>query len=136
MASSSVSSEDRGKLNQFTHFRFSSLTKEEGAHKADECEHGKPPEQVCLSGGDIYDDPSLLRSQTSTRNPPYPIPPKPMTVDHAEGTVRKEGPEVEEPSIVQDGEDPQSITFYHPSKSSNVPFPSRLKKQKKDDDDE
>ncbi|GJW16976.1 reverse transcriptase [Tanacetum coccineum] len=59
-----------------------------------------------------------------------------MTVDHAEGTIRKEGPEGEEPSIVQDGEGPQSITFYHPSKSSSVPFPSQLKKQKKDDDDE
>ncbi|GJV99292.1 DNA-directed DNA polymerase [Tanacetum coccineum] len=35
-----------------------------------------------------------------------------------------------------DGEGPQSTTFFHPSKSSSVPFPSRLKKQKKDDDDE
>ncbi|GKC91426.1 hypothetical protein Tco_1152075 [Tanacetum coccineum] len=67
--------------------------------------------------------------------PPYLIPPKLTTVDHAEGTVRKEGPEGEEPSVVQDGEGPQSTTFYHPSKSSSVPFPSRLKKQKKDDDD-
>ncbi|GJY11852.1 reverse transcriptase domain-containing protein [Tanacetum coccineum] len=32
-----------------------------GAHKADECDQNKPPEQVCLSGRDIYDDPSLLR---------------------------------------------------------------------------
>ncbi|GJW49713.1 reverse transcriptase domain-containing protein [Tanacetum coccineum] len=59
-----------------------------------------------------------------------------MTVDHAEGTIRKEGPESEEPSIMQDRKIPQSTTFYHPSKSSGVPFPSRLKKQKKDDDDE
>ncbi|GKE47381.1 hypothetical protein Tco_1478639, partial [Tanacetum coccineum] len=32
------------------------------AHKADECDQNNPVEQVCLSGGDIYDDPSLLRS--------------------------------------------------------------------------
>nr|GEV12789.1 putative reverse transcriptase domain-containing protein [Tanacetum cinerariifolium] len=32
-----------------------------GSHKADECEQNNPPEQVCLSGGDIYNDPSLLR---------------------------------------------------------------------------
>ncbi|GKE40487.1 hypothetical protein Tco_1463892 [Tanacetum coccineum] len=33
----------------------------EGAHEADECDQNKLPEQVCLSGGDIHDDPSLLR---------------------------------------------------------------------------
>ncbi|GJR45453.1 hypothetical protein Tco_1313556 [Tanacetum coccineum] len=32
----------------------------EGSHEADECEQNNPAEQVCLSGGDIYDDPSLL----------------------------------------------------------------------------
>ncbi|GJS76001.1 reverse transcriptase [Tanacetum coccineum] len=32
-----------------------------GAHEADECDSNGAHEQVCLSGGDIYDDPSLLR---------------------------------------------------------------------------
>nr|GEW19829.1 hypothetical protein [Tanacetum cinerariifolium] len=32
-----------------------------GSQEADECERNNPVEQVCLSGGDIYDDPSLLR---------------------------------------------------------------------------
>ncbi|GKC56829.1 hypothetical protein Tco_1084427, partial [Tanacetum coccineum] len=32
-----------------------------GSHEADECEQSNPSEQVCLSGGDIYTDPSLLR---------------------------------------------------------------------------
>ncbi|GKE08942.1 hypothetical protein Tco_1412493 [Tanacetum coccineum] len=32
-----------------------------GAHEADECDQNEPPKQVCLSGGDIYDEPSLLR---------------------------------------------------------------------------
>nr|GEU59632.1 hypothetical protein [Tanacetum cinerariifolium] len=32
-----------------------------GAHKVDKCDQNMPPEQVCLSRGDIYDDPSLLK---------------------------------------------------------------------------
>ncbi|GJX53477.1 RNA-directed DNA polymerase [Tanacetum coccineum] len=32
-----------------------------GTHEADECEQNNPSEQVCLSGGDINNDPSLLR---------------------------------------------------------------------------
>ncbi|GJR75858.1 hypothetical protein Tco_0088223 [Tanacetum coccineum] len=51
-------------------------------------------------------------------------------------TTDKGGPEDEEPSIMQNEETPQSPFLYHPSNSSNLPFPSRLKKQKKDDDDE
>ncbi|GJW08623.1 hypothetical protein Tco_1571046 [Tanacetum coccineum] len=147
------------------------------AHEVDGCDQNKPPKQVCLSGGDIYDDPSLLRfyqnddvspwgnsrrkekgesgpdwvvrrkfkdelfgfmfekkfhtkglgemfdqhrkgiheqfsqilstirknktpkpdaptfaittrSGTSTHDPPYPTSPKPMIVDHAEGTLK------------------------------------------------
>ncbi|GJS15783.1 hypothetical protein Tco_0410255 [Tanacetum coccineum] len=30
-------------------------------HEADECDQNNPTEQVCLSLGDIYNDPSLLR---------------------------------------------------------------------------
>nr|GEW41444.1 hypothetical protein [Tanacetum cinerariifolium] len=32
-----------------------------GSREADECEQDNPSEQVCLSGGDIYNDPSLIR---------------------------------------------------------------------------
>ncbi|GJY28519.1 hypothetical protein Tco_0404286 [Tanacetum coccineum] len=32
-----------------------------GAHKANECDQNNPTEQVCLSEGYIYDEPSLLR---------------------------------------------------------------------------
>ncbi|GJY80050.1 hypothetical protein Tco_0492801 [Tanacetum coccineum] len=32
-----------------------------GSHEVDECKQTNRVEQVCLSGGDIYDDPSLLR---------------------------------------------------------------------------
>ncbi|GKB49927.1 hypothetical protein Tco_0900680 [Tanacetum coccineum] len=35
-----------------------------------------------------------------------------------------------------DGRIPQSSTLYQPSKSSEIPFPSSLKKQKKEDEDE
>ncbi|GJZ12482.1 reverse transcriptase [Tanacetum coccineum] len=135
-----ISQKDRGKLDQFAHFRINSLTKEEnwkqieeyvqyqddlwddpsppmnissisgviqptfrgclkrvcmqishlevphreiglrnpylicdfcgGAHEADECDQNNPTEQVCLSGGDIYDDPSLLRFYQNDDVPP------------------------------------------------------------------
>ncbi|GKE16391.1 hypothetical protein Tco_1423968, partial [Tanacetum coccineum] len=32
-----------------------------GSYEAEECTQNSPAEQVCLSRGDIYDDPSLLR---------------------------------------------------------------------------
>ncbi|GKD40529.1 putative reverse transcriptase domain-containing protein, partial [Tanacetum coccineum] len=70
------------------------------------------------------------RLGTSTRDPPYPTPPSP-TVDHSKGAIEK-GPVGEEPTVTRNEEAPQSPTFYHPSKSSSVPFPSRLKKQKKE----
>ncbi|GJU55751.1 DNA-directed DNA polymerase [Tanacetum coccineum] len=54
--------------------------------------------------------------------------------NHAEGATKKEGPEGAESSSM-DEEAPWSSIFYHPSKSSNLPFPSRVKKQKKDDED-
>nr|GEW81557.1 hypothetical protein [Tanacetum cinerariifolium] len=37
------------------------LGENKGPHEADECEQNNPSEQVRLSGGDIYNDPSLLR---------------------------------------------------------------------------
>ncbi|GJV77245.1 fatty acid desaturase, type 1 protein [Tanacetum coccineum] len=45
-------------------------------------------------------------------------------------------PEGEETTTTQGKETPQSHTLYHPSKSSGMPFPSRLKKEQRDDDDE
>ncbi|GKA96453.1 hypothetical protein Tco_0818548 [Tanacetum coccineum] len=42
-----------------------------GSHKADECEKNNPAEQVCLSGGYIYDDPSLLRFYQNDDTPPW-----------------------------------------------------------------
>ncbi|GKA43799.1 hypothetical protein Tco_0736523 [Tanacetum coccineum] len=198
-----------------------------GAYEADECDQNKLPEQVCISGWDINDDPSLLRfyqndkvlpwgnnrrkeegeegtewvvrSQfedelpgfmleksfhkkglremldqhlkemheqfshilttigksrtptpkpdaltfaittrpgTSTRDLPYPTLPRLTTVDHTEGTVEKGVPKGEEPTVIRNEETTQTPTFYHPFKSSSVPFPSWLKKQKIDDDDE
>ncbi|GJS56133.1 zinc finger, CCHC-type containing protein [Tanacetum coccineum] len=216
-----ISQKDRGKLDQFAHFRFSSLTKEQvwnqikeyvqyqddlwddpsppmnissisgviqpmfkghlkracmqishleaphreirlrkpylicdfsgGAHEADECDQNNPTEQVCLYGGDIYDDPSLMsnetpeldrptfaittRSGTSTRDLPYPTPPELTTIDHTKRTVRKEGPKGAESSITRDEEAPRSSVFYQTSKSSNLPFPSKVRKQKRDDED-
>ncbi|GKB74993.1 DNA-directed DNA polymerase, partial [Tanacetum coccineum] len=42
-----------------------------GPHEADECEQNNPPEQVCLSGGDIYNDPSLLRFYQNNDTSPW-----------------------------------------------------------------
>ncbi|GKF10886.1 hypothetical protein Tco_0048812, partial [Tanacetum coccineum] len=51
------------------------------------------------------------------------------------GETEKEGPEGAEPSITQEPS-PRPSILYQPSKTSNLPFPFRLKKQKKDDEDE
>ncbi|GKA25060.1 hypothetical protein Tco_0711093 [Tanacetum coccineum] len=42
-----------------------------GPHKAEECKQNNPTEQVCLSGGDIYDDPSLMRLYQNEDVPPW-----------------------------------------------------------------
>ncbi|GJZ60017.1 putative ribonuclease H-like domain-containing protein [Tanacetum coccineum] len=42
-----------------------------GAHEANECDQNMSHEQVCLSGGDIYDDPSLLKFYQNNDIPPY-----------------------------------------------------------------
>ncbi|GKB60234.1 reverse transcriptase domain-containing protein [Tanacetum coccineum] len=161
----------------------------EGSHEADECKQTNPAEQVCLSGGDIYDDPSFLRfyqnddtlprgnnkrkekgkdgpkltvrskfedelakfmlekkshakgigdmldQHLSTQDPPFSTLPQSTSANHTEGATEKEGPEDTEPNIIQEPA-PRPSIFYQPSKSSNLPFPSRLKKQKKDDEDE
>ncbi|GJV09442.1 hypothetical protein Tco_1347098 [Tanacetum coccineum] len=42
-----------------------------GSHEADECKQTNLAEQVCLSGGDIYDDPSLPRFYQNDDTPPW-----------------------------------------------------------------
>ncbi|GJS25174.1 hypothetical protein Tco_0453806 [Tanacetum coccineum] len=74
-------------------------------------------------------------SGVSTQDPPFPDPPQSTSANHTEGETEKEGPEGAEPSIIQEPA-PRPSIFYQPSKSSNLPFLSRLKKQKKDDEDE
>ncbi|GJT16329.1 hypothetical protein Tco_0875035 [Tanacetum coccineum] len=75
------------------------------------------------------------RSGISTQDSPFPTPPRPATDNFTEGETEKEGPEGAEPSITQEPT-PRPSILYQPSKTSNLPFPSRLKKQKKDDEDE
>ncbi|GKE20241.1 hypothetical protein Tco_1431753 [Tanacetum coccineum] len=75
------------------------------------------------------------RSGISTQDPPFPAPPRPATNNFTNGEIEKEGSEGAEPSIIQEPA-PRPSILYQPSKSSNLPFPSRLKKQKKDDEDE
>ncbi|GJY34404.1 hypothetical protein Tco_0418873 [Tanacetum coccineum] len=76
------------------------------------------------------------RSGITTRDPPYPTPSSLKTVDNSERIIEEEGYTGEETTTTQGKETPQSPTLYHPSKSSSVPFLSRLTKQKNDDDDE
>ncbi|GJS76133.1 DNA-directed DNA polymerase, partial [Tanacetum coccineum] len=75
------------------------------------------------------------RSGISTQDPPFPALPRPATDNFTEGETKREGPEGVEPNIIQEPA-PQPSILYQPSKSSNLPFSSRLKKQKKDDEDE
>ncbi|GKD55093.1 hypothetical protein Tco_1288480, partial [Tanacetum coccineum] len=60
-------------------------------------------------------------------------PPTACTTPHGD-EKRWHRTEGEESTVIRNEETPQSPTFYHPSKSSSVPFPSWIKKQKKDDD--
>nr|GEV25495.1 hypothetical protein [Tanacetum cinerariifolium] len=123
-----------------------------GSYEVDECKQTNLAKQVCFFEGDNYDDPSLLResetpefeaptfaittrSGVSTQNPPFPASPRPTSDNLTEGEIKKEGPEGEEPSIIQEPV-PRPLNFYQPSKSSNLSFPTRLKKKKKDDEDE
>ncbi|GJW39140.1 hypothetical protein Tco_0064985 [Tanacetum coccineum] len=76
------------------------------------------------------------RSRVSTRDPLFPTPSK-LTPANTEGATKKEGPKGAEPSITYNEEPAcRPSIFYQPLKSSNLPFPSRVKKQKKDDEDE
>ncbi|GJW55186.1 hypothetical protein Tco_0099271 [Tanacetum coccineum] len=75
------------------------------------------------------------RSGVSTQDTTFPAPSQSTSANHTEGTTKKEGHEDAKPSIIQEPA-PRPSIFYQPSKSSNLPFLSRLKKQKKDDEDE
>ncbi|GJX82975.1 hypothetical protein Tco_0332456 [Tanacetum coccineum] len=60
-----------------------------GSHEADECELNNPSKQVCLSGGDIYDDPSLLRFYQNDDTSPWGnIKRKEKEEDDPDWTVR------------------------------------------------
>ncbi|GJX58246.1 reverse transcriptase domain-containing protein [Tanacetum coccineum] len=104
-----------------------------GSHEVDECKQTNLAEQVCLSRGDIYDDPSLLResetpeseaptfaittrSGVSTQDPHFQALPRPTSDNLTKGEIEKERPEGEEPSIIQEPILRPSI-FYQPSKS-------------------
>ncbi|GJS27693.1 hypothetical protein Tco_0488313 [Tanacetum coccineum] len=76
------------------------------------------------------------RSRTTTRDPLYPSPPSSSPADNARTTIERENPNDGETPTTWGHEDLQSPTLYHPSKSSSIPFPSRLKKQKKKDEDD
>ncbi|GKB17635.1 hypothetical protein Tco_0851558 [Tanacetum coccineum] len=75
------------------------------------------------------------RTGVSTQDPPFLAPPRPTSANHTEGATEKEGLEDAESSTLHEPA-PRPSIFYQPSKSSNLPFPSRLKKQKKDDENE
>ncbi|GKC36852.1 hypothetical protein Tco_1049236 [Tanacetum coccineum] len=75
----------------------------------------------------------ITRSGITTRDPPNPSQPSSTPIDN---TVERDKPNNEETPATRNHENFQSPTLYHPSKSSSVPFPSWLKKQKKDEEDE
>ncbi|GKE06108.1 hypothetical protein Tco_1398126 [Tanacetum coccineum] len=105
-----------------------------GSHEADECKQTNRAEQVCLSGGDIYNDPSLLRFYQNDDTSPWG------------NRKRKEKGENDLEWVVRSKFEDKLANFMLEKKShakgigdmlsSNLPFPSRLKKQKKDDEDE
>ncbi|GJY21866.1 hypothetical protein Tco_0394432 [Tanacetum coccineum] len=75
------------------------------------------------------------RSGFNTQDPPFLALPRPVTNNFTEGETEREGPEGAEPNIIQEPI-PQPSILYQPSKLSNLAFSSKLKKQKKDDEDE
>ncbi|GKB05097.1 hypothetical protein Tco_0833292 [Tanacetum coccineum] len=78
---------------------------------------------------------TTTRSGVSSQDPPFPTPSQSTPVNQAEGAIEK-GPRGAESSIIQDEEAPRSSVFYQPSRSSNLSFLSRVRKQKRDDEDE
>ncbi|GKD78387.1 hypothetical protein Tco_1341008 [Tanacetum coccineum] len=134
----------------------------EGSHEADECGQNNPAEQ----NDDTSSCGNRKRKEKGEDGPEWVVrhkfedeltnfmlekkshtkgirdmldrhPPSKPTPANTEEAVEKEGPEGAEPSITHNEEPaPWPSIFYQPSKSSNLPFPSRVKKRKKDDQDE
>nr|GEV66112.1 hypothetical protein [Tanacetum cinerariifolium] len=75
------------------------------------------------------------RSRISTQKPPFPTVPRATTNSSMEGKTKKENPKDFEkgtmPELI-----PHSPILYQPSRTSDPPFLSRLKKQNKYDEDE
>ncbi|GJX02996.1 hypothetical protein Tco_0188912 [Tanacetum coccineum] len=78
---------------------------------------------------------ATLGKWTTTRDPPYPSQPISTLVVSTVTTIKREEPIEEETLTTRNHEDPQSPTLYHPYKLSSVPFLSRLKKQKNNEDE-
>nr|GEU57856.1 putative reverse transcriptase domain-containing protein [Tanacetum cinerariifolium] len=74
------------------------------------------------------------RLGVSTQDPPFPAPPRSTYVNLIKGETKKEATEDANQALYKNPHRPS--IFYEPSKSSILPFPSRLKKHKKDDKDE
>ncbi|GJX60245.1 hypothetical protein Tco_0291635 [Tanacetum coccineum] len=130
-----------------------------GSHEADECEQKNPSEQVCLSGGDIYNNPSLLRFYQNDDTSPWGNNKrKEKGDDGPEWNIRSKFEDelanfvlekkfhtkgigdmlVQHRISTQDPPfpaPPRPATDSFTEGTSNPPFPSRLKKQKKDDED-
>ncbi|GJW55678.1 hypothetical protein Tco_0099763 [Tanacetum coccineum] len=70
----------------------------------------------------------------STQELPFLAPPRPVTDNFTEGETKKEGPEGAKPNITQEPA-PQPTSFTS-IQNNPITFPSRLKKQKNDDEDE
>nr|GEW50991.1 hypothetical protein [Tanacetum cinerariifolium] len=112
--------------------------------------HQQRNESLAIAGRNLFDDEassfansgpkplSSLKSlsRTTTHDPPYHTPPSATTIDNTKRITKEGEPEGKETTTTQGNETSQSPTMYHPSKSSSVPFPSWLKKQQTDDDDE
>ncbi|GJW97481.1 DNA-directed DNA polymerase [Tanacetum coccineum] len=113
-----------------------------GSYEAEECSQNNPAEQVCLSGGDIYDDPSLLRFYQNDNILPWGNNKrKEKGEDGPERIIRKA------PTFTittRSGVSTQDLLFPDPSQSTPTDLAegatkkegTKVKKQKKDDEDE
>ncbi|GJR20938.1 DNA-directed DNA polymerase [Tanacetum coccineum] len=144
-----IDSRDIRKLDQFARFRFDSLTEEEGWNRIEE--YVQYQDDPWDDVRDIYDDPSLLRFYQNDNTLSWGNNKrKEKGEDGPEWIIRSKFEDelanfmLEKKShtkgigdmLVQYQPAPRPSILYQPSKSSNLPFPSRLKKQKKDDEDE
>ncbi|GKC16814.1 hypothetical protein Tco_1013596 [Tanacetum coccineum] len=92
--------------------------------------HQKWNESLAIARRNLFND------ETSNYYPRPSIPTKLSLTNNAGTGIEGENSNEGEAPTTQRPEDLESPTLYHPSISSSVPFPSRLKNQKKDDKDE